>query len=264
MATIGLDSLFYAPITESEGDVETYGTPLKLAKAISTELSVELAEAILYADDAASEVVKSFKNGTLTLGIDDIGKASAMALLGVRTDANGVIISSGEDTALPVAIGFRARKSNGKYRYFWLYRTIFGVPSTSLQTKGDSIEFQTPTIEGIVTVRNKLDWQNKHPWKTEVTEGDEGVNPDVIAHWFDSVYEPAGLQITVTLNPGDGTVDPTSINVSEGGTYGTLPTPVYESHTFLGWFTQSTGGNEITSESTVDTEVTTLYAHWSS
>jgi hypothetical protein len=53
MATIGLDKLYYAPITEAPttGD-ETYGTPVMLAKAISAELSVELAEATLYADDA--------------------------------------------------------------------------------------------------------------------------------------------------------------------------------------------------------------------
>ena len=48
MATIGLDRLYYAPITESPatGD-ETYSTPVMLAKAISAELSVELAEATL-------------------------------------------------------------------------------------------------------------------------------------------------------------------------------------------------------------------------
>ena len=49
MSTIGLDSLFYAPITENATGEETYGTPVKLAKAISCELSVELSEAILYA-----------------------------------------------------------------------------------------------------------------------------------------------------------------------------------------------------------------------
>ncbi len=46
---------------------------MPLAKAISAELSVELAEATLYADDGAAEIVKEFKSGTLTLGIDDIG-----------------------------------------------------------------------------------------------------------------------------------------------------------------------------------------------
>ena len=93
MATIGLDKLYYAPITESAttGE-ETYGTPAMLAKAISAELSVELAEATLYADDGASEVVKEFKNGKLTLGVDDIGRAVAAVLVGATVDQNGVSI----------------------------------------------------------------------------------------------------------------------------------------------------------------------------
>lgn len=47
MATIGLDKLVYAPITEDKNGNETYGTPVQLAKAISADLSIELNEAIL-------------------------------------------------------------------------------------------------------------------------------------------------------------------------------------------------------------------------
>ena len=42
MATIGLDKLFYAPITEDENGDETYGLPVMLAKAMTAELSIEL------------------------------------------------------------------------------------------------------------------------------------------------------------------------------------------------------------------------------
>ncbi|EGP5649518.1 phage tail protein [Enterococcus faecium] len=165
-------------------------TPKPLAKAISAELSVELAEATLYADDGAAEIVKEFKSGTLTLGIDDIGVAAAGDLTGATIDDNHVLISTSEDGGTPVAIGFRAQKANGKYRYFWLYRVKFGIPATNLATKGDSITFSTPTIEGTVLRRNKLDGQGKHPWKAEVNEGDEGVTSTVINSWFNEVYEP--------------------------------------------------------------------------
>lgn len=191
MATIGLDKLYYAPITEGENEEETYGTPVQLAKAISAELSVELAEATLYADDGASEIIKEFKSGTLSLGVDDIGTATAAALTGVSVDNNNVVISASEDGGSPVAVGFRARKSNGKYRYYWLYRVKFGVPATNLATKGDSITFSTPTIEGTVLRRNKPDTSGKHPWKAEVTEGDTVVTPSVISGWYTAVYEPA-------------------------------------------------------------------------
>ncbi len=196
MATIGLDSLFYSKITEDQNGVETYGPPKVLAKAMTAELSVELIEAILYADDGVSEVVKEFKSGALTLGIDDIGSLVAQDLTGCKIDSNNVVVSRSEDGGSPVAIGFRAKKANGKYRYFWIYRVIFSVPPTSLATKGDSITFSSPVIEGTVFRRNKLDAENKHPWKAEVTEGDNGVATSIITGWFNEVYEPDFTAIT--------------------------------------------------------------------
>ena len=189
MATIGLDKLYYAKITEDKDGNETYASPVQLAKAISADLSVELAEATLYADDGAAEIVKEFKSGTLSLGVDDLGGTVASDLTGSTIDSNGVVISTAEDGGDPVAIGFRAKKSNGKYRYFWLYRVKFGIPATALATKGDSITFNTPTIEGTIMRRNKVDTKGKHPWKAEVTDGDV-LDPDVITNWYKQVYEP--------------------------------------------------------------------------
>ena len=190
MATIGLDMLHFAKITEDENGEETYGTPEKLAKAISADLSVELVEAILYADDGIAEIVKEFGNGTLSLGIDDIGSAVASTLTGATIDSNGVVISASEDGGEPVAIGFRAKKANGKYKYFWLYKVKFGISATNLATKGESITFSTPTIEGTIMRRNKVDGRNKHPWKAEVTDGDTKVSAETITNWYKSVYEP--------------------------------------------------------------------------
>ena len=191
MATIGLDKLYYAKITEDENGNETYATPVQLAKAMNADLSVELAEATLYADDGAAEIVKEFKNGTLSLGVDDVGASVASDLTGATIDANGVVVSTSEDGGDPVAVGFRAKKSNGKYKYYWLYRVKFGIPATNLATKGDSITFSTPTIEGTILLRNKVDGNGKHPWKAEVTEGDSAVTADTITNWYKEVYEPS-------------------------------------------------------------------------
>ena len=190
MATIGLDKLFYSKITEDEDGNETYAVPVSLAKAMTAELSVELAEATLYADDGATEIVKEFQSGTLSLGVDDIGAAVAEDLTGAKIDDNKVLISASEDGGAPVAVGFRAKKANGKYRFFWLYRVKFGIPATNLTTKGESIEFSTPTIEGTVLRRNKVDSKGNHPWKAEVSEDDTGVAADTISNWYKEVYEP--------------------------------------------------------------------------
>lgn len=213
MATIGLDMLYYAKITEDENGDETYGTPTKLAKAMTAELSVELAEATLYADDGAAEIVKEFKNDTLSLGVDDIGNEVAYDLTGATIDKNNVVISSSEDGGEPVAIGFRAKKSNNKYRYFWLYRVKFGIPSTSLATKGDSITFSTPTIEGTILRRNKIDGKGKHPWKAEVTEGNAGVSAETVKNWYKAVYEP----FYDTENSDSGIINSTDETENEFG-----------------------------------------------
>ena len=93
MATIGLDKLYYSKITEDASGNETYATPTVLAKAISAELSVELAEATLYADDVAAEIVKEFKSGTLTLGVDDIGISVAADLTGAQVDQKNQMVN---------------------------------------------------------------------------------------------------------------------------------------------------------------------------
>lgn len=190
MATVGLDQLYYAKITEGATGAETYATPVSLAKAIKADLSIELAEAVLYADDGAAYTIKDFKSGKLTLEVDDIGVTAAADLTGAAVDNKGVLISAAESEAVPVAVGFRAQKPDGRYRYLWIYRVKFGLPSTNFQTKGESVTFNTPSIEGTIMRRNKADARGKHPWKAEVTEGDAGVDAATITGWYAAVYEP--------------------------------------------------------------------------
>jgi len=190
VATVGLDQLYYAKITEGATGAETYATPVSLAKAIKADLSIELAEAVLYADDGAAYTIKDFKSGKLTLEVDDIGVTAAADLTGAAVDNKGVLISAAESEAVPVAVGFRAQKPDGRYRYLWIYRVKFGLPSTNFQTKGESVTFNTPSIEGTIMRRNKADARGKHPWKAEVTEGDAGVDAATITGWYAAVYEP--------------------------------------------------------------------------
>jgi len=190
MATIGMDKLFYAKITEDNNGEESYSVPISMAKAIRADITIELAEANLFADDGLAYVIKDFKSGRLTLGVGDLGVKVVQDLTGAVLDDNGVLISASENEGQPVAVGFRAAKPNGIYRYFWLYRVKFGFPAANLQTKGDTITFQTPTIEGTILRRTKLDGLGKHPWKAEVTQGDAGVSEEVITNWYAKVYEP--------------------------------------------------------------------------
>ena len=74
---------------------------------------------------------------------------------------------------------------------------------------------------------------------------------------------PSRMSYTVTFNANGGTVDKSSKSVTNGSTYGDLPTPVRSDYTFEGWFTSSSGGTQITSSTIVNLAANqTLYAHW--
>ena len=188
MPTIGLDSIYYATITDSTSG-ETYETPAKLARATKADLSVEFSEGTFYADDALCDTVREFKSAKLTLGVDDLAAGVLAALTGATVDNKKALIFASEDSAPYVAVGFRAKKSNNKYRYFWLYRGKFGVPSDSLETKGDSVKFAEKSIEGTF-MRSEKAYGGSHPWKAQIDEDDTGVAAGDIAAWFTTVYEP--------------------------------------------------------------------------
>ena len=67
---------------------------------------------------------------------------------------------------------------------------------------------------------------------------------------------------TITLDPNEGTVSPSSVEVTSGNTIGELPTPERFGFVFDGWFTDPIEGSKITS-SYEPVENKTIYAHWS-
>lgn len=137
-------------------------------------------KAILYADDGADEVVKEFVSGELTLNVNDLLPADLAAILGQTQDDDQVVYAGENDDPPYMAIGFRAKKANGMYKYIWLYKVKFAIPSENYQTKGDSIEFTTPEITGQFIKRPDGLWKAEHvalpsesaaqSWFTEVRE----------------------------------------------------------------------------------------------
>ena len=177
--TLGLKDLYYAVINEGENGAETYDTPKKMAGAMTADLSITTADGKLYVDDALAESVSEFANGTLKLGVDDLEQGVESELLGQTVDGAGIKWAGGEDEPPYVAVGFRAKKSGGKYRYIWLTKCRAKVPAEKYETKGESINFQTPEIE-LTIMRRKSDGN----WKADIVARPT----DAVAQsWFESV-----------------------------------------------------------------------------
>jgi len=188
---IGLSDLHYTTIVSDATTVETaFANPIKrLAKAIEATITPNTSNAVLYADDGAAETASSEGETEISLTIDKLMNAVYAELLGKETNADGVVVDSSGDVAPNVALAFRSQKSNGKYRYFWFYKGTFQSPEESYATKGESIEYNTPSITGVFVHSDVVkNGKGEGVKRMFVDEDDEGVDPAVIANWFTGVY----------------------------------------------------------------------------
>ena len=98
-------------------------------------------------------------------------------------------------------------------------------------------------------------------WFTLAEGGDE-ISASTVPT-ADVTYFAHWTQIhTITFNPNGGKVADSTRTVIAGEEVGTLPVPTRNGYRFDGWFTLAEGGDEI-SASTIPTEDTTYFAHWS-
>ena len=174
MAQIGLKYLICAPITETAASV-SYANGLVMSSAIKADISIEINEGTLYGDDRIIENIKEFKAGKVTLNGDHLSYEVLALLLGHKvesiTEGNGTkLTAKGDDDGAFVGVGFYAttiKEGVRKYRAIWLHKVKFGIPNESLETKGDAINFQTPTIEGTVLTDILGIWKEEAIFDTE-------------------------------------------------------------------------------------------------
>jgi phi13 family phage major tail protein len=162
MALIGLNNFWYSKLTEAQDGTPTYDGAKSFGKAVSCSVSITNNSAMLYADDALAESDTSFQSGTVTLGVDDNREATFADILGHEIDEGGEVVYNSEDVAPWVALGRVVVKmvNNVKiYKAMVLYKVKFAEPSEDENTKGESVEFSTPTIEGTIAQLANGDWK---------------------------------------------------------------------------------------------------------
>ncbi len=192
MATIGLRDVHYAPLVSDTVLGATYGTPVKISGAISANVNPNSSSSTLFADDGPYDSAATLGEISLELNMADIPATISAALLG-HTYASGMLVKKSSDVPPYVAVGYRSLKSNGYYRYTWLYKGKFTDGETANATKGDSIEYQTPTITGAFVKRDYDD-----AWQLEADSDDSNVAPATITNWFASVIPPSGTALTLS------------------------------------------------------------------
>lgn len=198
MATrIGCDNLVYAVMkTEDTADAAPeYNEVTKAPGVMSININPNGAIETLFADDGPMDTASTLGKIDVEIQKNELTTQNKADLLGHALDTNGALVYGDSDVAPWAAIGFRTLKSNGKYRYVWLYKGKFTEPEDQNETKGDSINFQADTIKGQFVKLNKsftVGDKTTRPWKYELDadHATEATAADTIANWFKAPILP--------------------------------------------------------------------------
>lgn len=180
---IGLKDVKYAVLTESSdvvGGTPTYGTVYSLANAIELSFDPASSASTLFADDGAAFSAETTGEMTISFGIADILPEDMARILG-HTYANGIVNETTDDASPYIAIGGKRTMTGGTYEYFWLPKVKLNKPASTATTKGASIEFQTPMLEGRVV---KLTANNTY--RVRARTDDDNASAVLIQNFFNA------------------------------------------------------------------------------
>lgn len=183
---IGLRDLTIAILKSDTSTGTTYDPPEKLERSISAKLSPKSNSEKVYSDDSVEEVINSLDSVDVEIELNQLTLASRAKLQGAKL-VNGILKESKDDIAPTLALGFRSKKTNGKYRYVWLYKGSFAIPDDQYDTEEDKVKTQTAKLKGTFYPR-----ESDGAYRVMADDDEVGIDATIIENWFTQVQnQPA-------------------------------------------------------------------------
>lgn len=176
----GIENCVYAARTVATNGTVSYGTVKSLPGAVALSLSPEGTDNPFYADDI--EYYRTMANngysGTLELAL--IPDEFRVYALGEVLDTKYVLCEKSNASAGEFAFGFK-HEGDDHETLFWFYNCVVSRPDIAADTKEDSIDPQTETLN--ITCRPETNKVVRA--KTIAT-----TNSSTVTSWFSNVYVP--------------------------------------------------------------------------
>lgn len=184
-----LKDIYIAVVTKNDETNYTTETPIKLGRAISAKVTVKKNVDKTRSDDSVEEIIESDEGTEIEFDVNKLSPEQKAILRGA-TYNNGMLVYNKDDQAKEVAIGWRAKNTNGKYEFVWHYSGKFNSGwSEDYETEQDKIKTQTAKMKGTFYGREKDG--NTH---VEVDESylleEHNSAKTAIQSWFSKVQEP--------------------------------------------------------------------------
>lgn len=145
----------------------TYTDAQTVGDAMNVNLELRFAEGRLYAESTLAEYMRKAVGGTISIGVKYIPSAAQIMMFNSRSNSRNITYTPGSGTSTTIAASglVIGRKTTSayvgvafyapdmvdgveKYTCVKIARALFGPPSMTLQTAGESITFNTPTVSG--------------------------------------------------------------------------------------------------------------------
>ena len=186
-STVGLKNVVIAPLTEDTDTSHTYGELQLVAGAIEATITPDNTDPdIQYADDIEFDVLYPDPELTFSTSMADVPLAIQEMIFGNQIDDNGVLVRTASDRPPYFAVGFKSEKSDGAFRYVWLYKVRAKPMTESYKTKeGKTITRQNGSVEWTAIKRT-----SDGRYQAVADEGENGFDATKAATFLQSVYEP--------------------------------------------------------------------------
>jgi phi13 family phage major tail protein len=213
---IGLDQIYVALMTADSAAAYTAGTPEILAPAVDIALTPVSSQETQYADNQPYDVFSSEAETDMVITLTGMPSEMEALILGSVFDvASGRVFNNG-GTPPYVAIGFRALKSNGKYRYYWLQKVQFSPPEAGAVTKADKATPKTTQLNA-KAIKTIYKWNlGSVTDSVKDVHGDEDTDNFSATGWFSQVQVPSvAAPSALALSSSDPTDGASSMAVTK-------------------------------------------------
>ena len=193
--TCGLKDIYVAIVEVNNNTTYTVTTPVKLAKALNAKVSDKFTQEKIYSDDSVEDIIEQYEGTDIDFEVNSLAPQD-YATLYENLYKHGYLLKAAGDGAKEIALGWRAKKRNGKYEFTWYYCGKLERPDMEYETQEDKTKTQTAGLKGMFYARQKediLDGVNKNLYAIQVDESnllaDNTIAREAIGAWFGKVQE---------------------------------------------------------------------------
>ena len=193
---IDVSDLYIAAITADTDTAYTAGTPESLAPVATIARETAMNTKTRYYSGAALFTDTSEGETKLTIAIPGLTVKGRATLLGKTYDADaGKMYDDGVANPPYFAIGYRVSRPNDIAEYAWLLKGKFSIPKDEVETKTDSINEKTLTVEFTAVRTNhlyQLSAAKKGGAKAVYADNADAAFTGA-ATWFEAVQQPPAI-----------------------------------------------------------------------